>query len=197
MSKIDDDDAVQNVARTAQIIVGAMAGGVLLFWVIVTVVLPNLGGPRPPAVAVPGGPQRLLGLPMLTAAAWLFGAGSLAASLFVPRAVVDSALKPIAKGVSVDETKLEDSGLRQIYPASDVGKLLPAYMTQLIIASALIEGGAFFAAIAYMLEKHPPSLLLGGALIALLLSRFPTPDRIRAWLDVQLDRLEVLRRDDF
>ncbi|MDG3006052.1 hypothetical protein [Paludisphaera mucosa] len=194
MSMMNDEDAVQGATRTMQIIVAALAGGVVLFWAMVTLVLPNAGGPKPPAAAA--GPD-ILGLPLLTAMAIVFGLVSVVASFLVPKVVVDGALGQIAKGMATEDSTASRPGAKQVYPASEVAKLLPVYSTQLIIASALNEGAAFFAGIAYMLEHHPATIGVAGVLVALLLSRFPTTDRVQGWLEAQLERLTVKRRDDF
>ena len=189
--KLDETDAVQAVVRNTQIVVGALAAGVIVFCILVTTVLSD--GRRP--AAAPG--PDILGMPLLTALAVINGVVLAVASLVVPKIVVDGGLRAVAKGPSLDDMKLTESGQRQVYPASDVGRLLPLFQTQLIIASALNEGAAFFGALAYMLEGRAAALAVAGAMVALLLSRFPTLDRVQGWLDVQLDRLASLRRDEF
>lgn len=189
--KTEETDAVQQVVRTSQIIVGAMVAGVTFFCVFVTTVLGDAGRPGPAAK------PDILGLPLLTALCLGFGVITLVASFVVPRVMVEGGLRVIARGSSLDEMKLTESGQRQVYPASDVRRLLPLFQTQLIVASALNEGGAFFGAVAYMLERQAVALAVAGTMIALILSRFPTLDRVQGWLDAQLERLAQLRRDGF
>ncbi|OJW08338.1 MAG: hypothetical protein BGO49_13125 [Planctomycetales bacterium 71-10] len=189
--KTEETDAVRAVVRTSQIIVGAMVAGVAFFCVLATTVLSDAGRPGPPAK------PDVLGLPLITAMSLGFGVISIVASLVVPRVMVEGGLRAIAKGPSLDDMKLTESGQRQVYPASDVGRLLPLFQTQLIVASALNEGGAFFGALAYMIERQAAALAVAGTLVALLLSRFPTLDRVQGWLDAQLERLSQLRRDEF
>ncbi|AMV40399.1 hypothetical protein [Planctomyces sp. SH-PL62] len=189
-----DADALQGSTRTAQIIIAALVMGVVMFWAIITLVLPAGVGPQPAPGAA--GPD-ILGLPILTALAVGFGAVSVVMSLALPRVMVDGALRGIAKGLSPDSTTDAPPGAKQIYPAGDVEKLLPVYISQLIVASALNEGAAFFAGIAYMMEHHAASILVAGVLLALMLTRFPTADRIQIWLEAQLQNLAGKRRDDF
>lgn len=190
MSKIDEGDGVEAVTRVMQIIVASLTLGVAFFSAIV---LGLLRDDKPLAPNTPG----ILGLPMLTALAVFFGLTSVIASFVIPKLMTDAALKQIAKGPPLDETKYLDSGERQIYPAGDAGRLLPIFQTQLIVASALNEGAAFFAVLAYMIEGHPIALGVAAVLIALLVSRFPTVDRVRGWLAAQLERLALIRRDEF
>ena len=72
--------------------------------------------------------------------------------------------------------------------------LVPVFQTQLIIGAAMLEGGAFFAAIAYMLERSPIAAGMALVLLVVLASRFPTRDRIQAWLDHQLGLLQEERQ---
>lgn len=190
MFKTDDEDAVQAATRVMQIIVGSLTLGVVLF---ATLIVGVLRSDKPP---VPDAP-KLLGLPILTAVAACFGLLSVLVSFVIPKIMVDGGLKQIAKGPSLDEAKRLDSGERQVFPASDVRRLLPVFQTQLITASALNEGAAFFAVLAYMIEARPIALGVAAVLIALLVSRFPTVDRVKGWLEAQLERLTLLRRDVF
>lgn len=190
MSRIDDEDAVQAAVRTMQIIVAALTLGVVVFSVLVLALL------RDDKPLDPNTP-RLLGLPMLTAMAVLFGVVSLIASYIVPKIIADGSIRQLAKGPPLDDTKRLDSGGRQIYPASDVGRLLPVFQTQVITASALNEGAAFFAVLAYLTEGQPIAIGVAAVLIAVLVSRLPTVDRVKGWLEAQLERLALMRRDEF
>ena len=100
----------------------------------------------------------------------------------------------IARETPPATTPRKPSEPAQVYPAGDTGRLLPLYTTQLILGAAINEGMAFFAAIAYMLERHP--IALGTAIVLLggLIARFPTADRVNAWLDQQLEQLRIERQ---
>jgi hypothetical protein len=58
----------------------------------------------------------------------------------------------------------------------------------------LLEGAAFFATIAYMLERNPLALATAIVLLGTLAARFPTSDRVNAWLDRQLGLLQEERQ---
>jgi hypothetical protein len=186
-----NDDDMRGFTQTSQIIIGSLAAGVIMFWVIITLVLGD--GPGAPAVAG----AKILGLPPLTAVSVLFGAVSVVASILIPRVMVDSALARMGTGGPGDLDAGREPGTKQVSPGGGAAELLPVYQTQLIVASALNEGAAFFAGIAYMIEHHAAAILVAGVLLALLLSRFPTAERIQAWLSAQLERLAAKRRDDF
>ncbi len=188
--KFDEAD-IQAQVRTMQIVVVALAAGVIFFGVLTVTVFRD--ATRPPVAPGP----MILGLPLLTALAAVVGALTLIASIVAPRLMVANGLRMIAGGLTLDETRPTSSGQRQVYPAGDVGRLLPLFQAQLIVASAMNEGGALFALLAYMMEGEPLSLAVAGALLAVLLSRFPTVDRVGTWLELHLERLADLRRDGF
>jgi hypothetical protein len=62
----------------------------------------------------------------------------------------------------------------------------------LIIRLALLEGPAFFAATAHMMERQWPSLALACALMVAMAVHFPTQRGVSAWVNLQL---ELLRRE--
>ena len=72
--------------------------------------------------------------------------------------------------------------------------LAQLYQTQLIVGAALLEGAAFFAGIAFMLERDPIAAGMALVLLAVLAARFPTRDRIEAWLEQQLGLLQEERQ---
>jgi len=75
-------------------------------------------------------------------------------------------------------------------PASTTGKLVQLFQSQLIIGAALLEGAAFFAGIAYMLERSPLALATAIVLLIALAARFPTSGRVHAWFDRQRELIE-------
>lgn len=183
MSIANDPDPVQGATRISQIIVGALIQGVVLFMAIVLLFIDAPTGPGPARSATP----------ILTYLAAAFGATVLAASYLVPRLMVDGALRRFVKSGAATTAK---RGPRQVDPAVAAKELLPLFQTQLIVASALCEGGAFFATIAYMLEHQYLSLGVAGVLLAALISRFPTLDRVNAWLEEKLVHLQEIRRGE-
>lgn len=173
MSPPNHVEAVQRVARTAQIALGA--GAALPLLLLALVVFFDPAGPPPAA-----GRGSLFGVPFLTLTAVVSGAIGLVLSFVAPGMIVAGMLKRLAE-----------------FPPSrtdDADALLSLYQTQLIIASGLTEGTAFFPLLIYAFEPHSWTLRTAAILVAVLLSRFPTADRIHDWLDDQSARLARLRR---
>jgi hypothetical protein len=178
----NNPDALEQPVRVLQIIVAAMAMGVLTFLAIVVLLVPRAIVPEGPAGA--GGQGiNLGGMQIITLAALFMGASALVLSNMVPALVVARGRSQIAREKLVPD---DPSKLPPIAQPTDAGRLLALYQNQLIIGAALAEGGAFFSVIAYMLERHPVALGLAIVLLGSLLIKFPTRDRVAAWLDQQL-----------
>lgn len=190
--KIDETD-IQAHVRTMQTIVGALAAGVIFFGVLTVTVLRDANG----AAALAADEPKILGLPLLTAMTVAVGAISLIASFVVPKVMVGNGLRMIAGGSALDETTPANADGRRVFPAGDAGRLLQLFTSQLIVASATNEGGVFFALLTYMIEGRPIALAIAGGLVAVLLSRFPTADRVAGWLELHHERLAELRREGF
>jgi hypothetical protein len=179
-----DPDLLQPFTRTCQLIHGAMVIGVVVFLVLVTLVLPDMIGPvgAQGAGAAPA-------TPLLTFIASSLGAVGLAMSFIVPGVFVNSVRRQAARGdwpgaavgkaVATGKDALADAPRR----------LLPLYQTQLIVGAAFLEGTAFLATIASMVERNPIALGTAIVLLGTLIARFPTADRINAWLERQLEQL--------
>jgi hypothetical protein len=183
-------NVVQAVTRTSQIIVGSLAMGVIWFMAIVLFLLSTPDGP-------PGEGPAAARAPIITYMAAAVGAAALVASYFVPNLIVDSGLRGILKSGPSAPTRADESGAKQVKSGIAAHQLLPLYQTQLIVGAALVEGGAFFATIAYMLEHQYLALGAAGVLLAALLARFPTLDRVNGWLEDKLGRLRELHGEDF
>ncbi len=199
MSDMTDPDALQPIIRTCQIIVGALIMGVMTFLAIVLFAIPPLLNPAPAfpgegaggaAIAAPGNSS----LSVISYLAVAVGLMDLVLSFVVPRMNADRARRQMALEGPTAITKGGPSEPKQLYPAGYTGKLAQLYQTQLIIGSALLEGAAFFATIAYMLERNPLALATAIVLLGTLAARFPTSDRVNAWLDRQLGLLQEERQ---
>ncbi|HMF38150.1 MAG TPA: hypothetical protein VKF17_16005 [Isosphaeraceae bacterium] len=199
MSDMTDLDALQPIIRTCQTIVGAMIMGVATFLAIalfVTQVAVN-PAPAPPgggaggaAIAAPGDSS----LSVITYLAVASGLIVLVLSFVVPKINIARARRQIALAGPIATTEGVPSEPKQLYPAGYTGKLAQLYQTQLIIGSAMLEGAAFFATIAYMVERNPIALATAIVLLGALIARFPTSDRVNAWLDRQLGLLQEERQ---
>ncbi len=200
MPDMNDPDVLEPITRNCQIIVSALIMGVTIFLLITLFLVPTAINPGPaPAAGGPGAPNMPQlagpGVPLLTYLAVGMGVAGLVLSLIIPIVIVTSARRKIAKGTWTPMSDPSRSG--KIYPAGDTGKLAVVYQTQLIIGSALCEGMAFFATIAYMLERSPLALSMALFLIASLAVRMPTRNYVNAWIDQQQSMLQTERQADF
>ena len=75
--------------------------------------------------------------------------------------------------------------------ANTANQLLNVWQTTLIVGMALLEGTAFFACIAYLLEAQIYTLAVLGVALGLMLSKFPTQGRLAGWVKEQLDELAM------
>jgi hypothetical protein len=202
MPDMNDPDVLEPIVRTCQIIVSALIMGVTTFLLISLFLVPTAINPGPALVAggpgVPPLPQLAgPGVPLITYIAVGMGIAGLVLSFVIPSMIVASARRKIAKGMWTPPVKQDPTKLAQILPAGDTGKLAFVYQTQLIIGSAICEGMAFFAAIAYMLERNTLALGMALILLACLAIRFPTRNRVNAWIDHQQSKLQMEPQGDF
>ncbi|MCA9257855.1 MAG: hypothetical protein KDA61_01590, partial [Planctomycetales bacterium] len=58
-----------------------------------------------------------------------------------------------------------------------VSLLVVLYQTRFIIASAILEGAAFFNLVAHMIERQTITLVVTGVLLAMMAVRFPSRQR--------------------
>jgi hypothetical protein len=199
MSEMTDYDEIQPIVRTCQIIVGALIMGVVFFLIIVLVAVPPLlnaapavgeGAAAAPGVAPPNDPQ----LPLITYIAVAVCLLELILAFVIPPTTVNRSRGQIAHAGS-DKTRGDVAAeAKKSEPASDTAKLAALYQNQLIIGSALLEGGAFFAGVAYMVERRPIALAAAILLLVVLALRLPTADRIHSWIDRQLALLKEQRQ---
>jgi hypothetical protein len=174
-----DEEAayLRKLARTLQIVVGAMATGVVFFAAIVWTIVP------PPAV-VPAGQ------PIITYVAAPFGFAAVSAAFFVPGLIQANFRRAIASG-----KPLATNIANQIpAPLREVGQLGIACQTVLIVRAALLEGAAFIALVAYMLERQTLSLVVAGGLLLVLLGGFPTRAKLEDAIEGERRAIEELRQ---
>lgn len=202
MPDMNDPDVLEPITRTCQIIVIALIMGVSIFLLITLFLVPTAINPGPaPAAGGPGAPALPPlagpGVPLITYIAVGMGIAGLVLSFIIPSMIVASARRKIAKGTWTPTATSDPTQPAKIYPAGDTGKLAFVYQTQLIIGSALCEGMAFFAGVAYMLERNPLALGMALILLAAMAVRFPTRNRVNAWIDQQQSMLQTERQADF
>jgi hypothetical protein len=100
------------------------------------------------------------------------GAGALA--------IVASNLLPVLIGRQLATQALSAEDL-SASTEETAGKLALAYQTKFIVGMALLEGAAFFALVAFLLEGQQFTLMSAAALWLLMLVRFPSMSRVASW----------------
>jgi hypothetical protein len=177
-------DQVTTQLRTLQVIHGAMAAGVIFAIGILTFVRYQQGKSLVTADHL---------TPLLLVALGLF-AVNVPLSFWFPAVVLHAQLSRIAAGTW--QPPQSPGGPPRTGPWTDEAKLMAGRLTAHIIGLALLEGSAFLSCIVVFLEGQALALALAGAALLLILARFPTEGRIRAWLSEQTDRLAQLRREN-
>jgi hypothetical protein len=171
-----DENARQQVdaaVRTSQIILAAMAMGIVMFAGIVVFVIP--------------GDEPAEGN-LLSVLAGVVAGVNLVLCLVVPSFIAAANRRRLAMGAgqSADQPDLGAS--------AEFGKLAAVYQVKMIVGAALLEGACFLALCAYMIERQMPSLVVTVVLLAALLAHFPTHGRGEAWIEDQLRRVADERR---
>jgi hypothetical protein len=187
------DTSIDQITRTTQIIMGALISGVTTFLLIVVFLVHFVGFGAPGgAAAAPGqaaGPNPAAtaqSIPLLTYLAAGMGAMLLPLSFILPGYVAaqslrSGAVRPPDGSSSPTKNPAASSG-QAVNPAA-------AFQSSTIIGAALDEGGAFFAGVAYLIEQNPIALGVMIVLLAALVVRFPTRDRVERWIAQQEEKL--------
>jgi hypothetical protein len=171
-----EQEFIAPMVRTGRIIIGALIAGVLSFLLLVIFVI------RPAAHAA--GPQRTF---LSYYVVPPFVGTTLILAAWIPRLITARVRRTLAQ---IPELNVNN-------PREDLGPLLGAYQTQMIVGAALCESGAFFAAICYFLEGSPFVLVVALIALAALASHFPSATSVEQWVDEQRERIERQRHGGF
>lgn len=159
---------IRAIVRTEQIIVGALAFGILNFTAVSMFV----------SVAQHRGPELR---PIISYMAAGFSFIALIAAFTVPMFLAGplraAAVDPSAAGNTLS-------------PAVNLANV---YRTLLIIRCAILEGAAFFSLTSYIVEQNPLSLIAASILLVVLLLQFPTASRVEERIDSDLLVAEQLK----
>ncbi len=202
MTNPEAKDPTAMVVLASQIITGALIAGPIPVLIIAFFIGPILGQP-PPGAGQPGGAAAAGQVPegsfqtILSYAA--IGAGALAILLssIAPRLISSSASKSVAPSTPAAQPgKSAGKGKRPGPQTADElrAKLLPQFQAQLIVRAAVLEGAAFFGAVAYLLTGNPVPACVTVALLVPMLVDFPTRTKVESWLERQQEKL---RDDEF
>ena len=166
--------------RITQIVAGTLIAGVWIFLAVVLflVHVQNQGQGIAPA----------RDFPYLSLIAAFMLVTLVPMSILLPRFMSQSSMGQLAAGTWKPPEGMDRAALSTV-----TAKLLAIYQTTLIVRLAMLEGAAFMALVAYLLEAQPWVLGLVAAALALMALGFPTRGRAQAWLDSQADTLAVLR----
>ena len=176
-----DDILPQARLRVLQVIAGALLLGVVTFLVIdLIIVFTQTKG----AGIAPAGD-----LPMISVVAVVLLAVDAPLAFLVPGFQTRAAVRQIAAGTWRPAPAACAEAFR-----TDSSKLLAVRQATLVVGLALLEGAAFFGCIAFLLEARPFALGVVLVAVLLMLVKFPTEGRVRAWLERQADRLAELRQ---
>ena len=123
----------------------------------------------------------------------LFLIGEMMARLIVPGVLVAQGRRRIATGQwSLPEGAGDGDDAAFIEETGDAGRLLGLYQTRTIIASALLEGVAFFAIIVYLITQSMVGLAVAVAMILGLAFHVPTRSGVVHWIE---DQLQLIRQE--
>jgi hypothetical protein len=190
-----DQDAIRSATLQGQIIVGALAAGLVAFLVIVIILqlvltpaaAAKITGNGPGAIGATGNNSPL---PIITYAAVALGAMMLPMSFIVPGIVTKKQAEALAiGGMSASQSPAPTPNKQSDAAKSPLSSLPVMFLSQLIIGAAINEGAAFFALVAYLLEKNPIALAMAVILIAGVIARFPTAGRVERWIEQQRETL--------
>ena len=182
MSDSKWQDELGPIVRSLQIIVGSLIAGCVIFLVI--------------ALATTGGKVAAGGQSLLTYMAVVFAVTALIARMVVPGILIASTRRKITGGTwrPPQSPALNPTLAALLERAGDAGKLAMVFQTSSIVGAALLEGAAFFALLAYLVEQSPLSLILAGVLILGLATHLPTRSRVIHWIEDQFVLLEQERQ---
>lgn len=169
MAAPPEDVSLDQRVRVMQIIVAAMALGIVSFMGI-TIFIRLSQQQAPPE------------MPVLTYIA--LG--------YTPIALVLQAILPGMMAAARSQTPERLEGLAgKGDEVPDVGSLCATYQTLLIISMAIIEGAAFLALIAYLVDGNVLTLGAALVLLAVLLAKFPTVSRVERWIEERREAMKL------
>lgn len=186
----EEREYLRKAVRPMQIIVFALAMGVVTMAPLLLMLGGNLGG----GAGGGGGqqPDRTL-----TYAALGMSVVCLVASVAVPNVIGNTGRQAVAEGrqpaVPSRRGFFANTESEIAYNSQPIGKLAGLFQTRLIVGGALCEGPALFCLIAFMLEQSPLSLAMAAFLVFCILLRFPTATRLENWIAGELEAIEQLK----
>jgi len=177
--------SLARVTRTMQIIVGSLATGVVMFSAVTLMLAAQQPKPAPD-------------VPLLTYLSIAAAPAAILAALTIPGFLVRHQRQAILGGEPT--LNVGSIGAAPLTEAEqNLGPYIAGYQTALIIRSTILEGAAFFALMAFMLEGQTMSLVAAGVLLLFILSGVPTRSRVEETIERQrraVNELSELRAID-
>ena len=186
MSPNDWRDEIGPQVFTIQIIVAALTAGCLIFMAIAIFLVQT--GQAPPV--------NENDMPLLTYMATAWAGMAIVARMIVPKIIESAARKRIADGTwqAAASGQQQTQVARPAERLGDAGQLLAVLNTRTIVGGAILEGSAFFALVAYLIEKSPLALAAAVVMIIGVVLHFPTRSSATHWIEDQLAAVEQLRQ---
>ena len=186
MSTNDWRDEIGPQVFTIQIIVAGLTTGCLAFMAIAVFLVQTGQAPAAESASTP----------IITCTALGFAGMAIVVRMVVPKLVVSAGSKRIADGTWQMPTTAQGQAQTSqlVERIGDAGKLLVVLTTRTIVGGAILEGSAFFALVAYLIEQSPLALAAAIVLIIGVALHFPTRTSAAHWIEDQLAAVEQLRQ---
>lgn len=167
---------IGKAVRVGQIIVSAVTAGPLVFLAIAVGLRVS---------------QQTLSDQNPSVFTWLslgFAAAAVLMRMIVPALVFAAARRRIAEN-TFSPPASQSPFTDLVAQTGDAGLLWMARITKTILAVAILEGAAFFAIIAFMIEGSLLTVVVALLLTFAILLHMPTQDRVACWIDRELANL--------
>ena len=171
----DRSNQLDGQAWVCQIIAFALIAGVTIFFGIAVLIRFNSGKGWIAAEPWDLAPVRAI----LSLLSVVMAAIMAVLSFVVPKAITTAMRRQIAKG----QFPKNEEGVPLAIDTA--GAFRVAYLNQMIVGMAMLEGAAFFCGISFLLEGRLPPPIAAGVLILLMLARFPTRGSIEGFVEDQ------------
>jgi hypothetical protein len=177
MSSFSSEEYARGVVRTVQIIVAALAMGLIIFAGIVMSL--RLNQPAQPLQ------DKIL---------QYFAIGFAVVMLAARRVIGSSTVARHRRNIAAGKGLVLGRGGVPLPAATDGDRLLFVFQQKTIIESAMVEGPAFFTVVVYLITGEAWLLGIAAVLLAVLIVPFPTFDRVAEWVKYQLELIELEKR---
>lgn len=187
MSEVPWRDEIVPLVRISQIIVLALAVGVVVFLALaIVLVAQGTFGPGADDLNAPA-PENGEMLFVMDLTLILFLIGNMIARMIVPGLIVAQQRRKIVSGQSIPPAGPGAENLASsIERMGDAGRLMGVYQVKTIIAAALLEGTAFFAIIVFIVTQSMIGLAVAILMILGLMFHIPTRSSVIHWIEDQL-----------